>query len=380
VKRAGFHGSFWPTPTQEELLRVGLGPIDQAEARWQALQRLDIERLDVGSFGLLPVLYERLTEAAPDEPRLPRLLGTYRATWYRNQLLLDRLMELLSAFRARELDALLVGGASVGSRWYRRLGSRPVPQLELVVAPDAGTAAREAARETGWRPAGRSPFLGRFVDGDGRVLVVWEGIPPLLAGPIPRAEAYAEIHGSALDHDLGVRVRVLQPVDELLHICAFGARTAVPPSIQWLLDTAMLLAAPVRPSTDEVVERARRFGLIDQVRDTVAYLVQMCDVTGLDRDLAALRAERVPRRNRTAYRLGGSGVDRLGGLPLTLASHVRATSSEPVWRAVARLPRHLQEAWELERVRRVPSVAFKKAARRARRRSAERQRKTSTSS
>jgi hypothetical protein len=218
------------------------------------------------------------------------------------------------------------------------------------------------------------------VDGEGRVLVVWDGIPQLLAGPVPRAEAYAEIHPSELDHDLGVRVRVLQPVDELLHICAFGARTAVPPSIQWLLDTAMLLAAPVRPATEEVVERARRFRLTDQVRETVAYLVQVCDVTSLDRDLAALSAERVPPRNRTAYRLGGYGIDRLGGLPLTLASHVQATSSEPIWRAIARLPRHLQEAWELDRVRRVPSVAFKKAARRVRRRSVERQRKTSTSS
>jgi hypothetical protein len=377
VKRAGFHGSFWPTPTQEALLRVVLGSTEQAAPRWHELQPLDIETLDTGSFCLLPPLYERLTETDPDDPRLPRLLGTYRATWYRNQLLLDRLSELLSTFGGRGLDALVVGGAATGARWYPRLGSRPVAQLELVVAPAAGEAARAAARSTGWRPAGRGRYHGRFVDSDGRALVVFDGMPSVFAGPVPRPDAYDEVRREAVEHDLGAPALVLQPADELLYICAVGARSSPFPTVQWLLDAATMLTAAGRPTIDSVIERARRFRLIQPLQETAAYLAGICEVPGLDHDLALLDAEPVAARNRLAHRLAGSKTERLGGLPLILASHLQATSSEPLWAVIGRLPRHLEEAWELDALGEVPGAAFKKVARRARRRRSDDQRKSS---
>src|SRR5205823_8944901 len=51
-------GSFWPTPTQRALMEVSIGPAEEAPARWQALQPLEVTTLETGSFGLLPLLYE----------------------------------------------------------------------------------------------------------------------------------------------------------------------------------------------------------------------------------------------------------------------------------------------------------------------------------
>jgi len=173
VRRHGLRGSFWPTPTQETLLRILLGADDdRATALWEQLRPLDIDTAEAGSFCLLPPLHERLSEIAAEDQLLPRLAGTYRSTWYKNQLQLERLSGLVTLLRERAIEPLVVGGAPIAARWYPQLGFRPVPQLELIVSPDDAATAREVVREAAWRPAGRSRAYGRFVNTDGLILVV----------------------------------------------------------------------------------------------------------------------------------------------------------------------------------------------------------------
>ena len=161
MSRIGRGHSFWPSATQQGLLEVVLGPVEQAAERWQALQPLDVEALESGSFALLPVLYERLREVAPDDPQLPRLLGTYRNIWYRNQLLLDRLAVLMPLLRRRaHVEPLLVSGLSAALRWYPRLGLRPVAQLELIVDRDVARKAVQVAGDAGVSDADTA--LGRY--------------------------------------------------------------------------------------------------------------------------------------------------------------------------------------------------------------------------
>jgi hypothetical protein len=368
VRHPGLRGSFWPSPTQEALLRLVLGPTDRAAAIWRDLQPIDVGDLETGSFCVLPLLYESLVEVASDDPRLQRLLGTYRSTWYKNQLALERLAATVARFREGAVEPLLVGAMAIALRWYPRLGCRPVPQLDLMVDADSGPGAREAARSAGWRPAGRSRGQSRFVDGAGRSLVVYEGAPSIIAGP-RTAEAYASfVEAAERLAVLEESVLVLKPADELLFICALGARTVAFPSVQWLLDASKLLASPNGPTAAGAVARARAFHLVEPLRDTVRYLASVSGTSALDDHLELLAAEKMPRRDSLAYRLGGASTDRLGSVSLTLGSHLRASSAEPIPRLLARFPRHLQETWELESVRHVPVIALKKLTRLARRR------------
>ena len=178
-------GSFWPTPTQRALMEVALGPVEEASARWEALQPLDLTTLETGSFGLLPLLYERLRDVVPNEPQLPRLFGTYRSVWYRNQLLLDRLAVLLPLLRERaRVEPLLVGGMSALLRWYPRLGLRPVPQLDLIVPRETAAETVKVSTYAGWRPATQTRSSTVLRDESRRVLVIHHGAPPAVAGPL----------------------------------------------------------------------------------------------------------------------------------------------------------------------------------------------------
>src|SRR6185437_12368722 len=138
-----------------------------------------------GSFGLLPPLYERLREVVPDDPQLPRLFGTYRSVWYRNQLLLDRLAVLLPLLRDRaRVEPLLVGGMSALVRWYPRLGLRPVPQLDLIVEPAKAGEVVKVSTYAGWRVAAETRSSTILRDESQRVLVLHAGAPPEVAGPL----------------------------------------------------------------------------------------------------------------------------------------------------------------------------------------------------
>lgn len=356
------HGSFWPSATQRALLEVVLGPVDQAQQRWNALRPLDVTALEAGSFGLLPLLYERLHQIAPDEPQLPRLFGTYRSVWYRNQLFLERLAVLLPLLRQRaHVEPLLVGGMSALLRWYPRLGLRPLPQAELMVEPEAAGDVVKVAGYAGWRPAQQTPMLTRLRDESGRLLVIHHGLPLSVAGPLrheglrlfrDRTLGLSEVEGAP---------DVLHAEDELLFTCALGARTVAVPSCQWLIDVHHVLRSG-ELLADEVLDRASRFHLVAPLRATVAYLAEFCDPELTGKLPSRLDAQPTPRRDRLAFRLAGAEGRRTGPAQL-LAIHLQATADEPLRRVLTHLPRTLQEFWGARNLWQVSTLGLRKIAR-----------------
>ena len=364
MSRGRRRGSFWPSATQHALLAVGLGSEEQAAARWQALQPLDVTTLEAGSFGLLPPLYERLREVVPDDPQLPRLFGTYRSVWYRNQLLLDRLAVLLPLLRQRaDVQPLLVGGMPALLRWYPRLGLRPVPQLDLIVEPSLAADAVKVSAYAGWRPSGQTRSSTVLRDESQRVLVIHHGAPTAVVGPLgeegsgalrERALELDEVEGTPL---------VLDPADDLLFICATGARTVRVQTCQWLVDAYRIFRSPEAPAPELLLERARRLHLIAQVRATLHYLAEIAHSENLSAYVAAFDAEPVQRRDHLAFALAGMGGSRLAGVAQVLATYVQATADDSPLRAATHLPRHLQQRWGARSLAGVPVLAVRKALR-----------------
>jgi hypothetical protein len=319
--------------------------------------------LPIGSFGILPLLYERLAAVAPDDPQLPLLHGTYRSTWYRNQLLLDRLGQLLPGLRERGVDALLVGGAAAVHRWYPALGSRPVSPLELIVPPDALAAVRAGCLASEWRPAGSGPSLARFVHGATAPLVVHLGAPPPLAGPLGPEAGFEALREHAVELPvLDGAPLTLDPADALLLSCATGATTAMRGSCQWLIDVHRLLAAE-RPPLEALLARARVFGVVEPLRATAIYLARTIETPWLDRYARAVAGARGNSRERMAFVLASAPSGRLAACTRLLAAHLRASADQSILHVIGGLPRHLQRTWETASLRETLLVAFRKTVR-----------------
>jgi hypothetical protein len=349
-------------------MEITLGPSETAAARWQALQPLEVATLETGSFGLLPLLYERLREVAPDDPQLPRLFGTYRSVWYRNQLLLDRLAVLLPLLRQRaHVEPLVVGGMSVVVRWYPRLGLRPVPQIDLIVEPEHAAETVRVSTYAGWRETAQTRHLTVLRDESQRMLVIHRGAPPAVAGPVNEAATSALRERSLELADTEGVPRVLDPADEILFACAMGARTLPVQTCQWLVDVYRVLRSSEAPTPDSLLERARQVRLIAQVSAAVRYLAGVANDEVLQDHAAVFDTEPIGPRDRMAFALAGVSGSRLAGTAQVLGQYLQTTGDDSPLRAAAGLPRHLQKRWEVESLAGVPFVALQKTLRPRRR-------------
>lgn len=366
MSRSRGGGAFWPSVTQRALLEVALSPAEQAAVGWRALQPLDVSTLEPGSFGLLPLLYERLRDIEPGEPQLPRLFGTYRSVWYRNQLLVDRLGVLLPLLRERVgIEPLLVGGMSALLRWYPRLGLRPVPQLELIVERDAVPVAAKVSSYAGWRHARQTATSIVLRDEGQRILVIHRGPPPALVGPL-RADGMTVLRERALALvDVQESPSVLDSADEVLFACAMGARTTLVQTCQWLVDVHRILHSPEAPPSETLLERARQVHLVAPVRAALRYLAEIVVDDVFSRYVEDFDAEPLGRRDRIAFSLAGVPGARLAGAAQVLATYVQSTAEDPPLRAAVRLPRHLQERWGAQSLGAVPLLALRKTLRTA---------------
>jgi hypothetical protein len=147
VRKRGLTGSFWPSKHQELLLKAALLDPEEAIPAWRSARAtLDIDRLEPGSYSLMPLVYRSLRAANVDEPLMPRLKGIYRHTWSKNQLLGEDAAAALAALARAGVDALAIGGLS-RLRFYPELGLRTMTECEVLCRPDD---VERALRALGW--------------------------------------------------------------------------------------------------------------------------------------------------------------------------------------------------------------------------------------
>jgi hypothetical protein len=332
VNSHGLQGSFWPSEEQDLLLRVALAPTEAALAAWEKLRSFDFQDVEVGTFPVLPLVAVRLEQEGVPAPDRARLQGTYRNTWYRNQMHVRRLAGLVrSAARP-----ILLGGLAAAAEYYPSLGLRPVQRTDVLAI--GGTLDPDTGASFVLRPT-LPVWLYRGADHEVRV----------------------RSRGRTIS---GVSVGALDATDELILAIAQGARTKDPPSIQWLVD-AHQIASSGRVDWNELAKRVAASQLVRQVVDTFGYLAT---VTGRAPDdaVAELATLETSGRERLAARLTGAGAGPAGMLPRHLGDFLRSTADQPLFRAARALPEHLRDAWGLERRSDLPAAALRKAADRAR--------------
>ena len=97
-------GGCWPTPLQELLLKATLLKTNGALEAWQEWYgREGLERLDNGSYRLLPLTYRNLQSLDYQDPVLMKLKGVSRRAWCENHLVFRRMMPAMAALRMRSV-------------------------------------------------------------------------------------------------------------------------------------------------------------------------------------------------------------------------------------------------------------------------------------
>lgn len=378
-----------PTPRQLPLLKACLWRGERALAAWAEWRTAEagLAKVEPGSLRLLPLVYRNLGPQLAEGPDATWLKDAYRASWTANQLGLRVGRRAIDALLAVDIDVLALKGAALIGSVYGDLGARPMDDIDLAVPqPRVGEAVR-ALREAGLVPIEDDPerllttrHSLAFRDPGGQEADLHRGMlwRPGLDEEFWRGSVRAEVAGAC--------VRILNPADQLLHVCAHGAAWNPVHPVRWAADAFKILEAP---DTFNVLTGPDTFKVLGVAEEGLDWnrLVAMAERGRLSlplRDaLTYLTAElHAPVPTRVIDELGAipvSGSERRAHEAIAQAPSSRRSTAMLWWfwerhRAQARidggrptpagLVRHMQGFWGLERASLVPGYAARRLLRR----------------
>ena len=361
-----------PTPEQELLLRAALLQGEAAAAAWEEWRaRVDIDRVDAGSYRLLPLLYANLRSlGAVSEPLLEKLKGIYRHTWYKNNLLLHRTAGLLRSFSERDLEVLVLKGAALLTLYYEDLGLRPMADIDILVREERAGRAASLLQGQGWRSRRnfetqrRSRHNILFRDDGGQQLDLhW-----YLLRECRYPGADREFWDNAVRVRIGgVESRTLGPADQLLHTCVHGYQWHNVPPIRWVAD-ALTIIQGGEGNLDwrYLVEQVRTRGLVLPMRETLAYLRESFFAPVPETTLEALWREPTSAADRVIYAITTSPRPSPGYALVLWRSYSRATPGAGFLRRLIGFPGHIRDLWGFKHFWQLPGFALGKIRGRAR--------------
>lgn len=365
-------GAAWlPSSQQLLLLRASLWEGERALEAWAKWRREepDLDTIEPGSYRLLPLAYRNLGPELAADPDAGRLKGVYRRSWATNQFVLRVGRRAIDALQAAGLEVLALKGAALISSAYGDPGARPMGDVDLAVRPEGVKDAVRALRTAGLTASDEEPE---------RVLTVRHSLAfndpsgqevDLHRGTLWRPGLDEEFWNGSIEAEVaGTRVRILNPADQLLHVCTHGAAWNPVHPVRWVADAFKVLeAAGDRFDWDRLVAMAERGRLTLPIHDAVAYLASKVEVPvpaeALHR-LGAVDVSRSERRAHEALALPPSPRRSVGMIWWFWERH-RAQAHLDGRRATpGGLIRYMQGFWGLESSASVPGHAARRLLRR----------------
>ena len=378
-------GGCWPTMEQELLLRASLLEGRDAFDAWKEWEsKVDIDLIDQGSRRLLPMLFRNLRAQGVENSVVDKLKGMYRLTWYKNQMLFQRMATLLRLFHDSGIQTMIMKGAALVLLHYKDLGQRPMDDFDVLIRKEHVLPAIDMLTELGWKPItefGWKPDLESLKANPEMLLSVRHAIAFMDA-----AERHFDLHWHVLiecrynhaDDDYwdsakiidlhGIPTHVLNPTDQLFHICVHGAFWHSVPTFRWVADAMMVLkTAESDIDWDRLTSHAQKRRLILPLRNALAYLRYSLDAPVPSAVLQSMQKMAVSRIEHLEYRIKSRPPGLAGGLPMNWFLFLRSSQLESC--AVLRpnfagFPRFLKHVWGLDSLWQIPMYTFSKGMKR----------------
>lgn len=364
----------WPTPTQLLLLQTALADWPAATNAWQAWKKevhLELDQLDDGSFRLLPLIYHNLSRGPISDEYLPKLKGIYRQTWYKNQMRFHHIRKVVTALEAAGIQTLLLKGPALVLAYYPNYGCRPMRDFDLLVPFSETMRAFQMLLDLGWLPK-YTPverFRPELIATRHAENFVYQNQYEFdlhwhLLHELPTEADDLSFWQQAIPIQLEqIPTRVLNPADQLLHVCVHGLRWSPAPLLHWLADVVVILRTSTLDWPYFVQQVARyQFSLVAvQALGYVQTHFQVDIPAGVLDDLRALP---VSRPERLAYHYRISPPSWLGELPLLWLRYQRLHPKQSLWQRGSNFGSYVQRSFDLDSRWDLVALLARKALRR----------------
>jgi hypothetical protein len=360
-----------PSSRQTLLLRASLWKGEGALGAWAEWRRQqpDLETIEPGSHRLLPLAYRNLGAELADDPDAGRLKGIYRRSWAANQFGLRAGRRAIDALQAAGLEVLALKGAALIDSAYRDPGARPMGDVDLAVRPERVGEAVHALRQAGMTPSEPEPerllqirHSLAFHDPGGQEVDLHRGMlwRPGLDDEFWRGSIEADVAGG--------RVRILNPADQLLHVCTHGAAWNPVHPVRWVADAFKVIeVAAASLDWERLVAMARRGHLSLPLAGALACLAEDLKAPVPGEARSALSRTPVTARERHAHEALAQAPSSRRSLTMLFwfwerYSAQAALAGKPT--TLRGFIAYMQGFWGLDHPSRVPAHAARRLLRR----------------
>lgn len=282
-----FNAPWIPSLADEMLLMAALAPAGKAhDAGLAWLTNANLAAQTEATCQLLPLVHERLVRDGIEHPTMAILKGVKRKVWSRNHLLFRHASPAIQALRQAGIDVMLLKGAAVTLSYYQNYGLRPMGDFDLMVRFKDVSAAIEILTENGWKS--EFPMHGKlgqniltythamhFKDNSGLDLDFHWHLSPLCVDSAADSSFWSDSITAKFD---SVDARLLNPADQLLHICVHGLTCSRIPSIHWIPDSMEIIRKDNEFDWNRLLLQAQERRLTLYVRSALNYLVDKFEV------------------------------------------------------------------------------------------------------
>ena len=273
MKSHDFSEPCWPSPDQRLLLKAAVGPEDQAFQAWQEWEKtVPRGSVNFASARLLPLIYERFRSRLTTDSMFEICKGAYRRSWYKNQILLAELPEILRVLREAGIRTMLLKGAALLRYYQNDLGLRPMGDIDPLVPEADALKSIHLLKSLGWKEDVYPEQIEILHE-----ITLRKPDQKLVDLHWRPFRYYRDLHADQdfWDHAestlwSGVPVCVMNPADQLFYVCVHGAQgdLAIP---YWVADAFKILGSKTI-DWDRLVDISFQRQFRFQMRDALSYL------------------------------------------------------------------------------------------------------------
>jgi len=354
-------GGCWPNPEQELLLQAALFQGERSLNAWRLWKKrtdIEVDKLDLGSFRLLPLVYRNLCDQERNDPLIEKLKGIYRLHWYKNQRLFHHMTPVLKSFCAAGIKTMILKGAALSLQYYRDYGLRAMDDFDVLVPTRQALEAITLLKGLGWTPKRDLSEEYRLLrhsesfndSSDCELDFHWH----LLRGNLT-ADADDDFwEGAQAINIQGVPTLILNPTDQLLHVCVHGAAWDAAPHLRWVTDAIVILkVAKSEIDWSRLLLQAQKCRVTMPLRETFAYLRDKFDAPVSAEVLKTLQNTPVSKREYRVYRYSTSPPTFLSGLVKFWLINSRLTGEVGFWKKLMQFSKNLSY-WNMPPLWKVP--------------------------
>lgn len=331
----------------------------------QWTQTVEFNKVDGGSFRLLPLLYKRLAPTGQPVSHLNKLKGIYRQSLYRNSLLFHRAFSVLAELEKMGVPVILLKGTALVAAYYEDIGARPMSDVDFLIREEDVEKTLRFLKELGWqsklgysfdKPVKHIHSLdlqsadGYELDVHWRVFYQcsWDGADMTL---------WDQTETVAFK---GVNIRILNPTQQILHNCAHGVRWNILSSIRWIVDVLKIMEKRADSIDWELLvsEAAQR-----RLTLTMLHALNFLNYNfnaGISEDILSKLA--AIHKDTPEIRLFEklTSPPRFNNMAIKWLMHSHSLGSAPFWEKAVLFPDYLKNEWELKSVYQIPFYAIKR--------------------